>query len=782
MNFKTKRLVAAGLTAAMLLTSTAFASDMYATRGEVADMLLSAADDYNKDVKRSDIIKGYGGDGELHEDWNINRAKALVMLSRAFGTLPQLTGHNARVALKSGDFTDIPDWAKPELTPVLDAGIAAGTADGIFSPYDDVTKEQVDIFIKRAYALFGSNEKDDFYAAVNKDALNKLELKPGRMIAGTLYDLQDDSMEKVNAIIKQAIENGGEKGSKEQKIADFYKNILDSDSRNKIGVTPIKPYLADINAAKSVKELADTQAELIKNLYTAPFAGFSITTDFKDNTKYIMYFGTCAPYLTKDFYLNGTDAQKASYLKYLKTICGIAGENITDGELENFYNMEKTLAEKELNPEENNNIDKIYNVYTFDEIQSLFPDMDLSKILEITGLKKEDKILITDEELTKEFSKLYTDENLEMLKTSAKLSILLGYGGALNTEFIDAANTFNQEYLGISGTYTDEERAVMNVASVMPDYIGEIYAEKYFTEEAKQDILKMVNDIISVYKERINNLEWMSPETKEKAINKLDKMGIKIGYPDKHDSQLDNAEIKSASDGGSYFYNILEIAKANMEYLSGLQGTTPDRTKWGIYPYTVNACYSATANDITFPAAILQPPMYDVNASYEENLGAIGYIIAHEITHAFDNNGAKFDENGNASDWWTKEDYAEFEKRCEKLVYFYDRQEGIPGVPMNGRQTLSENVADQGAVQCITEVASRLENPDYVKLYHSMAKAWASTKTREFAKYAAGTDVHSEDKLRVNRVVVNCDEFYTAFGITEKDGMWVAPADRVKIW
>ena len=779
---KTKRIIAAGLSVALLFTGTAFASDMYATRGEVADMLLNAADDYNKEVKRSDIIKGYGGDGELHEDWNINRAEALVMLSRAFGTFPQLTGHNARVALKSGDFTDIPDWAAPELTPVLDAGLAAGTADGIFSPYDDVTKEQMDIFIKRAYALFGSNEKDDFYAAVNKDALNKLELKPGRVVSGTLYDLQDDSTEKVSEIIKEAIEKGGEKGSKEQKIADFYNNILDTESRNKIGVAPIKEYLDDIDSAKNVKELADVQLKLIKNLCMAPFTAFSITTDYKDSTKYIMYFGTMEPCMTKDFYAGGTDAQKASYLKYLKTVFEIGGENISDKELEDFYNLEKTLSQKQLNPEDGNNVDKIYNIYTFDEIQSLFPDIDLGEVLNSLGLKKEDKILVTDEDFTKEFAKIYTDENLEVLKNAAKLSVLINYGGTLNTAFTDASNEFNQEYLGISGAYSDEELATLTVANIMPDYIGEIYAEKYFTEEAKQNVLKMVNDIISVYKERINNLDWMSGATKEKAVNKLDKMGIKIGYPDKSDSQLDNAEIKSKADGGTYFDNILEIAKENTKYVSELQGTVPDKTEWEMYPYTVNACYSPTENDITFPAAILRAPMYDVNASYEENLGAIGYIIAHEITHAFDNNGAKFDENGNAADWWTEEDYAEFEKRCEKMVYFYDRCEGIPGVSMNGRQTLSENVADQGAVQCITEVVSRLENPDYHKLYHSMAKAWASTKTREFAKYLAGTDVHSEDKLRVNRVIVNCDEFYTAFGITERDGMWIPTAERVKIW
>lgn len=779
---KAKRIIAAGITAALLLANTAFASDMYATRGEAADMLFSAADDYNKDVKRSDIIKGYGGDGELYEDLNINRAEALVMLSRAFGTLPALSGHNARVALKSGDFTDIPDWAEDELGPVLDAGIAAGTADGIFSPYDDVTKEQLKLFIQRAYALFGSNEKDDFYAAVNKDALGRLELKPGRVMSGTLYDLQDDSTEKVSAIIRESIEKGGEKGSKEQKIADFYNNILDRESRNKIGVAPIKPYLNDIDSVKNIKELANVQTKLINDLCLSPFAAFSVTADFKDSTKYIMCFGTTEPCMTKDFYISGTASQKSSYLKYLKTVAEIAGEDMTDRELEDFYNLEKALGEKKLNPEESNNVDNIYNIYTFDEIQELLPDIDLNKVLESQNLKKEDRILVMDEGITKEFAKLFSDKNLETLKNAAKLSVLINYGGALNTAFTDASNTFNREYLGILGSYSDEELAALSVSNIMPDYIGEIYAEKYFTEEAKQNVLKMVNDIASVYKERINGLDWMSESTKEKAINKLDKMGIKIGYPDKRESQLDDAEIKSKADGGSYFDNILEIAKANVKYMSELQGTSPDKTKWGMYPYTVNACYSATANDITFPAAILQPPMYDVNASYEENLGAIGYIIAHEITHAFDNNGAKFDENGNAADWWTKEDYAEFEKRCEKMVYFYDRQEGIPGVPMNGRRTLSENVADQGAVQCLTEVVSRLNNPDYTKFYHSMAKAWASTKTREFAKYAAGTDVHSEDKLRVNRVVVNCAEFYKAFGITEKDGMWVAPEDRVRIW
>lgn len=779
---KAKRLITTILALSMLLGNTAFASDMYATRGEVADMLLLAADDYNPTVLRSDIIKGYGGDGELHEDWNITRAEALVMLSRAFGTLPELTGHNARVALKSGNFTDIPEWAKPELQPVLDAGIAAGTAEGIFSPTDDVTKEQMNLFIQRAYALYGTNEKDDFYATINKDALSTLAIKPGRVIAGTLFDLQDESTTQVNEIIKEVTSGKWEKGTKEQKIADLYNSILDRENRNKIGVAPIVPYLEMIDKANNITELMNVQNTLMEKLYCAPFVAFSLTVDFKDSTKYIPVFGVYNPNMTKDFYLSGTEAQKSAYLKYLKTVMELAGEDVTDAQIEEFYNFEKDLAEKMLNTEDMGDVDKFYNTYTLDEIQTLFPSVDTEKLLTASGIQKEDKFLITDVGLTEEFAHLLTDENIQVLKTAAKLCVILSYGNTLNTEFVDASDVFNQEYLGVLGTYSDEERAAITVSSVMPDYIGKIFAEKYFTEEAKQDVSKMVRDIISVYKKRIGNLTWMSDETKEKAIRKLDTMKIKIGYPDNWDTYLDDVQIKSASEGGSYFENMLSVAKGYKKELSNLQGKSVDKTKWAMYPYTVNACYSATSNDITFPAAILQPPMYDVNASYEENLGSIGYIIAHEITHAFDNNGAKFDENGNAADWWTAKDYEEFEKLCEKMVWFYDRCESVPGIPMNGKLTLSENVADQGAVQCITEVAAGLENPDYKALYRSMAKAWASTRTREYAQYAASVDLHCDEKLRVNRTVVNCDEFYKAFDIKTGDGMYVPEDERVKIW
>jgi len=207
-----------------------------------------------------------------------------------------------------------------------------------------------------------------------------------------------------------------------------------------------------------------------------------------------------------------------------------------------------------------------------------------------------------------------------------------------------------------------------------------------------------------------------------------------------------------------------------------------DKSRWAMSPFTVNACYDPTANDITFPAAILQAPLYDVDASREENLGGIGFIIAHEITHAFDNNGAKFDENGNSADWWTKSDYAAFQEKCEGVTAWYDGQEAYPGIVCSGALTLSENVADLGSIQCVISAAKKLDDPDYDALFRAHANTWASTTTRQMREYLTAVDVHAPDKLRCNRVLQTVTEFYETYEIQPGDGMWTAPDSRVSIW
>lgn len=781
-----KKQITAVLLAAAILTASlpVFAQDTALSRGDAAQMLLTAADDYNPDVKKEDIIKGYE-DGELHEERGVNRAEALVMLKRSFGQLPAPSGHNKRTALTADNFSDLPDWAVTELNDVFDAGIAAGTGEGIFSPYEPVTAEQMKLFISRVYALFGTNERDDFYAAVNKDALEKLEIEPGRSDAGTLSDIGETVNSQLISLINEIAESSNENGTPEKKIADLYNTVADKESRNKDGIAPVKPYLEMIDNAKTISDLTKLNEKLGGELCVYPFVGFAVTEDSKDSTKYKLAFGSMYPMQSKDFYENEDASQKAAYTNYLKTMLVLGGETEEKAaaDTESYYAFEKELSQAMLNVEDMYDVDKTYNIYGMEDIKKLYPDFDMQSLLNTSGLKEEDEIIVSDKGTTEKFAELFNGDNLEVLKTAAKLNVLIGYGNVLNDEFTAAAEEYSSALLGTEGTYSDEEKNIGAVVSLLPEYADRLYAQQYFSPEAKADVEKMVNDIITVFEKRIDKLEWMSAETKVKAKSKLSKIKVKVGYPDEYDSEdFDSIEIKSVKDGGSYFENVCNIMHYRAKEAASLQGTENDHSDWVMNSFIVNACYDPGANDITFPAGILQSPLYDINASYEENLGGIGYIIAHEITHAFDNNGAKYDENGNAADWWTEKDYDEFQNLCAKMTDFYDGKEAAPGIAANGARTLSENVADNGAVQCITEIVSELENPDYSALYRSIARTWLQTSSREYAQYLNQIDTHSAAKLRVNMPVENCEEFYKTFNVGENDGMYVAPQNRVVIW
>jgi putative endopeptidase len=436
-----------------------------------------------------------------------------------------------------------------------------------------------------------------------------------------------------------------------------------------------------------------------------------------------------------------------------------------------------------LNNQELGDVDKTYNLFTMDQLQKLFPNVDLKAVFAQSGLIQTNKILVTDVNGLKACASLCDDAHLEVLKAYCRLALGAGYGAFMNEEFTTASNDFNAAYMGISGTLSDEDTAAQYVQMLMEDYLGEAYVTRHFSAAAKADVETMVKSIISVYKERINALTWMSSATKAKAIRKLDTMKLNIGYPDTWADDLANAQILPASQGGTFLNNVVAINKAyHQKTLEEQKTNSVDKGKFAMSVYTVNACYDVNSNSINFPAAILHAPFYDVNATYEQNLGSIGYVIAHEISHAFDNNGAKYDENGNAKDWWTAEDYAAFEKLCDKVVKLYDGQEIAPGVTCNGALTLSENIADLGSMACITELESKRANPDYKALYTAAGQIFCITYPRELKIYLAQSDVHAPGKLRGSLVLQQFQQFYDAFDIKEGDGMWLAPADRVTIW
>ena len=757
--------------------------ETYATRGQVVEMLLGAADDYTPNLQKNMIVKGYA-DGSVKEEQYITRAESFVMLSRAFGTLPEPKGNDARISPKNVQYDGVPEWARADVENLVRGGVLMGSDDGLLHGDDNVTVEQVSTVIRRIWALKGSNLKDDFYATANKAELDSSMIAAGEFAAGGFYALQKATDEHVAGIIREIVQKPQTKGSKEQKIRDLYLNITNMQARNDAGLTPIRPYLDELEQVQTVEQLNALQLKMVKELTLGGLLAFELTVDAKDSNKYVLTVQGHTPTQSKEEYQNMDSKNMKGYRTYIKKLLQLGGDSEPQAatNTEAFLAFEKALSERQMDRQDYADVDKTYNVYPIQKVRELFPSVNIDELLTARGFTVPETLIVQDEGLLKAYSEYIAEDHIGLLKTETKLSILLRYGRLLGQDFDDLSKEYQNAAFGIEGSKTLEEEAAIYVQSWMSDYLGELYAARYFTEEAKQDVEAMVQQFISVYKNRIKNLDWMTDATKTMALKKLETMTYKIGYPDSWETPMDNVEIRSAAEGGSFFDNFISIAKESLKVQAARQNEPVDKTGWDLPAYTVNAYYNQSANEIVFPAGILQAPFYDVNAKPEANLGGIGMVIAHEITHAFDNNGAKYDEKGNAANWWTQEDYAAFQKLCDRIVAFYDGQEAAPGITMSGALTLSENIADIGGMSCALEVASALPNPDYDAFFKNNAKIWMMTTSREYLDQLSKTDYHSANKIRSNRVIVNFDEFYQTYDIQETDGMFVPEAQRVKIW
>ena len=393
-----------------------------------------------------------------------------------------------------------------------------------------------------------------------------------------------------------------------------------------------------------------------------------------------------------------------------------------------------------------------------------------------------ENLIITDVKLMAKTGELLCDENIDVLKTYVRTKLITNTASLLSKELQDAITGFNAVFLGLSSTMSDEDIAFNLLNSVMSGYLGRVYVEKYFSPEAKADVENMVDEIIETYKKRIGRLDWMGDNTKAAAIKKLDSMTIKIGYPDKWEDPYENIEMKSYKDGGSLIGNIFAITSAQAQHTKTLLDKPVDKSAWLMPPQMVNAYYNALNNEIVFPAGILQPPFYDEKASREQNLGGIGAIIAHEITHAFDHNGAQFDEKGNMNNWWTQEDYQTFQQKTKSVAELYEGLEIAPNAIVNGNLTLSENVADIGGVACVLEIMKEIPNADYKAFFESNGRIWRYTATPKMYQLLAQQDTHAPYKLRSNMVIRNFQEFYDTYNIQPEDKMYLPPEKRVSVW
>lgn len=821
------RIAAALLAAALLLTACTASPEApkgedgvsplndneIVTGGTAVDYLLSAAARYSKSLPtRDELLESVP---ELQEFAPVTRLQALVLTGKVFGDLPEPKGNNARLAPADVDLSGIPDWAGETLKKLNAAGVLSQTdleppeseaapsletkgaaeeaqtdsvadqADGSDSAVQSSPKhesssagksmsgKELKTVVRRIYALYGSELKDDFYAAVNKNALDTKEIPAGETDAGGTYDQRILVQNQVNSIIREIVEGSGyAPGSMEQKIKDFYESAVDFETRNRLGAEPLRSYIDAIDSAKNLQELSDAQVLSMREIGSGALLTVAYMPDFRDTSK--VSSTLMAPIEPSE------EVEDEHYIRLLTLI----GESEEEAKAHIAARNRLLEALKPYAPKQEDYADlsKSTRYVTPEELQAMLPGLDVRAIIEAGGDELPKEFCLMGPTLFEGLGKLMQEgEYLDALKTELKLGLILSNYTYLSQDFLDAFDEYNQKTMGQAPSEsTPEETAYAMVNNSLGEYIDQLYVERYFPPEAKQAVEEMVKQFIGVFQERIQKLDWMSAETKEAAIKKLSSMKFFIGYPDHWSGALDSVEITD-----NFFQNQVALAKRmnqRMREEAAAKNRGELENDMKLPASTVNAYYDQFSNTMCFPAGILQAPAFDVNASLEENLGGIGTTIAHEITHAFDNTGAKFDANGIQNDWWNAEDYKKFQELCERAEAFYDGWESGTGIPISGSQTLGENIADIGGVACALEVLRKTENPDYDKFFRAYAAGWLKCTTRARAESLAEVDEHGPNNLRVNRVLANFQEFYDTYRIQKGDGMYVAPEDRISIW
>ncbi len=629
--------------------------------------------------------------------------------------------------------------------------------------------------------------EDDLYGAVNFDTLKENEVPAGRKRWSPDVANDLEITEELNEMLDEYVANAGtyEKGTPEQKIADLYLSYVDEESRNATGIEPIRPYLDAINSASTIQEYVEAIAAMGGEISFYSLLYFSVSVDLYDSTHYALYANQADLGLGKAYL---EDESMSSYWDIYKTLVtklfvlyGLSEEEAAE-KTENVVSLQTKLAASTLSEADMYDYSKAYQPMSMDEMTALLPTVDMGPVLEAFGVSGAEQVVVTDRGQLEAIGQVLTEENLPLLKDFSTATLLKDMAPYLGMDYRQASQDYSTAMNGVTPKELPEA-AKDSVESTLEWDFAKLYVEKYFPEESKQYVLDMTDEIIAWFEQRIDELDWMGDETKAAAKKKLDTLNVKIGYPDSYDfvSYLDDVEYVSPADGGSLIENKLNESRVYAAYSHSLLGQEVDKSAWGMTPQTVNAYYSPTANEIVFPAGIIRGAFYDPDASRAYNLGGIGAVFAHELTHAFDSSGAQFDENGNLNMWWTEEDYANFTALQQDVIDYYEAFELTDGIDLNGELTLTENIADLGSLHCVAELCG--DDPEALReLFEAYAASWAEKAPREVYDNWSRTDTHAPGIARTNAVASSTEEFYEAYDVQEGDGMYVAPEDRVCIW
>ncbi|QYJ87008.1 peptidase M13 [Shewanella mesophila] len=682
----------------------------------------------------------------------------------------------------------------------LIVGLSACNSDQAEVNAPETVKSEAAVAVEKAlnsgidFANFDKSirPQDDFYSYINGTWVKNTEIPGDRTSTGAFYDLREKSRDDVKAIIEEVAATPNlTPGSDEQKVADLYRSFMDTDTLNSLGIKPIQGELDKIAALKNKDELVEYFAHSQVIGGGTPLA-FYIDIDAKNSSRYATHlwqYGLSLP--EKDYYFN--DAERfvnirKAFVEHIEKMFTLAGLANPKASAEQILALETAIASRHWDVVETRDSTKTYNLYPVADLATLAPDVNWNGYLKVLGADKQTDIIVNQPSFIEGFNEVLKANDLSTWQTYMTWQTLTHFAGNLSAD-LDRENFefFSKTLNGQAEQQPRWKRGVGAVNSVLGEVVGKVYVKRHFTPEAKKRMQALVENLRGAYGESIENLSWMSPDTKVAAKDKLAKFDPKIGYPDRWEDYS-----KLTIKGDDLVGNSIRASELSHEKELEKLGSPIRKWEWHMTPQTVNAYYNPTMNEIVFPAAILQPPFFNMEADDAVNYGGIGAVIGHEMGHGFDDQGAKFDGEGNMRDWWTEQDLKEFAVRGKALVEQYNNYAVFDDLNVNGELTLGENIGDLSGVTIAYKAYKMSLNGKEApvidgltgdeRFFIGFTQIWRAKIKEESMRNRVATDPHSPAKFRSLGALSNMPEFYTTFDVKEGDAMYIAPEKRVKIW
>ena len=633
------------------------------------------------------------------------------------------------------------------------------------------------------YLIFSNNGyKNDFYNTVNKDKLDNIKLKNNEYTWSVFKDAQDKSDNKVKNIIKDIVSGRDTTldNNINHKIKKVWDNANNVEYRNEIGIGILSKYLNRVNNSNNTKELLDSIIDIENDLGVDILTSINVGSDYKDNNKMIVFFYPVTYFgnSSSDYYVNDDYMTYKAYLKrgiiQILQVYGYDKKKSKDISMEAIKFYENISKDSKLS-KDLEDVSSYYNIVNNNDIKDIYSNIDIKYYLEKRGIYKYNNYSIVDKGQYKNLNNSFRNDNLDIWKKIILLKVLSSYAEFTSDKYMKVIDNINNSILGVNSGKDISDKNIDIINGLFSGDIDYLYTKNVLSDKDRKNISDMVDDIKDYYEVMLKNNKWLSKDTKDKAIVKLRKMEVYVGL-----KKYDNISSKYSIDSDSFLDNVIGILrvhrKRDMDRLSN--GEKIDNT---MSQSTVNAYYSPLENAIYIPSAIM---FLDNSHDYYERLGSIGMIFAHEITHGFDVNGSKFDSDGNMADWWSKKDYKNYMKYRDKVIEYYNKYEVIGGKYINGEATVNENIADLGAISCISGIAldKKASNQDIKSMYEANAKMWASKNTKQYDEMLLLQDSHSPNKYRVNAVLSSTNLYYKVYGVNSFDKMYKSKKERVYVW